>query len=101
LEEKHGITQSPFVSAKRLASIVKYASDEDGPIRTCVLTDNELRAVWRTAKAVGYPYGDIIRLLMISGTRLNDIGRLQWSEVDMAAGLISIPAKPPISTCTT
>jgi integrase len=50
--------------------------------RDRVLTDDELAAVWKNAEAVGWPYGDAIRLLILTGARRSEISDLQWPEVD-------------------
>jgi integrase len=59
--------------------------------RTRVLTDSELRAIWH---AVGDDrYGSIVKLLMLTGARREEIGGLQWSEVDLDNALIVLPAE--------
>lgn len=45
-----------------------------------VLDDDQLRALWRAALREKYPYGDIIRLLMLSGTRLNEAAKARHRE---------------------
>ncbi len=49
--------------------------------RERVLTDDELKAVWKAAGEVGWPYGDAIRLLILTGARRGEISGLRWSEV--------------------
>jgi integrase len=57
--------------------------------RERVLTDGELRAIWR---ALGDDhYGAIGKLLMLTGTRRNEIAELRWSEVDLDAATITLP----------
>jgi integrase len=55
------------------------------PRRTRVLEPWEVRAVWRAAGAPDLPlsYGPIIRMLLLTGQRLNEIARARWSEVDL------------------
>jgi integrase len=51
-----------------------------------VLTRDELRALWR---GLGDDhFSDIVRLLLLTGQRRNEIGKLQWSEVDLARKMI-------------
>lgn len=52
--------------------------------RDRVLTDNELIEVWRASEQIGWPFGDAIRLLLLSGARREEIGQLRWSEIDGA-----------------
>jgi integrase len=58
--------------------------------RDRVLNPAELRAVWRAAEAEGYPFGDLVRALLLTGQRLREIGNARWSEVGEAA--LAIPA---------
>jgi integrase len=58
--------------------------------RDRVLSDAELRTVWR---ALGdNDYGIIVKLLMLTGQRANEIAGLRWSEIDIDQGLIYLPA---------
>jgi integrase len=47
-------------------------------------------AIWRNLPTGDF--GDIIRLLILTGQRREEIGGLQWSEVDLAGGVINLPA---------
>ena len=53
-----------------------------------MLTQTELAEVWRAATG---SFGDIIRLLVLTGQRRNEIGQLRWSEVDWERGTIVLP----------
>jgi integrase len=55
----------------------------EGGARDRVLTDDEMRAIW-TALPDDH-YGRAVRLLMLTGARRDEIGRLHWSEVDQTA----------------
>jgi integrase len=59
--------------------------------RDHVLTDDELRAIWRATEAADDPYSAIVRLLMLIGVRRQEIGGLAWSEIDLDAGTITLP----------
>jgi integrase len=56
--------------------------------RDRVLGDDELALVWRHAGAGDY--GAIIRLLILTGQRREEIGGMLWDELDLEAGLWSI-----------
>jgi integrase len=60
--------------------------------RSRILSPGELHAVWHAAVELGYPFGDAIRLLALSGQRLREIADLSWDEVDMNQRLATIPA---------
>jgi integrase len=49
--------------------------------RDRVLTDDELAAVWHQAVAVGGCHGALVRLLILTGARRDEIASLCWSEI--------------------
>jgi integrase len=58
---------------------------ESGP-RERVLTQAELRKLWA---ALGQNwYSDIVRMLLLTGQRREEIGALAWSEIDFDRGMI-------------
>jgi integrase len=60
-------------------------------VRQRVLTDAELRALWRASQKCG-AYGPLWRLLLVTGQRRSDVAGARWSEFDTAAKLWTIPA---------
>jgi integrase len=60
----------------------------EGPSRDRVLSRDELAEVWHAATGT---FGDIIRLLILTGQRRNEIGFLRWSEVDWERKMIALP----------
>lgn len=62
--------------------------------RDRVLVDDELRWIWLAAEDMGWPFGDAIRLLILTGARREEISGLLWSEIDRQNALIEIgPAR--------
>jgi integrase len=63
-------------------------------IKTRTLDDRELRALWHACDDdyIKYPYGALYKLLMLTGTRLNEAARAKWTEFDLAASVWTIPA---------
>jgi integrase len=57
--------------------------------RTRLLADDELREIWAALRDDAY--GDILRLLILTGARREEIGALRWSEIDLDGGLIVLP----------
>jgi integrase len=49
--------------------------------RDRVLTKTELKQFWAACEAVTPPFGDVFRLLLLTAARLNELARLQWSEI--------------------
>ena len=58
--------------------------------RERVLSNDELREIW--AALEDDAYGDIVRLLMLTGQRREEIGALRWSEIDANGSAIVLPA---------
>jgi integrase len=58
--------------------------------RSRVLSDAELRTIWRALPERG-DYGDLIRLLILTGQRLREVANLSWSEVDLDKASIALP----------
>ncbi len=62
---------------------------DEGPSRERVLMQTELAEVWA---ALGNDHvGDIVRLLILTGQRRNEIGKLRWSEIDFDNALLTLP----------
>jgi integrase len=61
--------------------------------RDRVLSDDELRAVWRAAEDTPYPHGPIVRMLALTGQRRDEIAAAKWSEVDLDKALLTVPAR--------
>ena len=59
--------------------------------RDHVLTDVELIAVWRACG--DDDYGRIVRLLILLGSRRQEVGGMRWSELDIDAGTWTLPAE--------
>lgn len=61
--------------------------------RDRVLTEDELRLVWRAAEGLGFPFGPAIKLLILTGQRRAEVGDMAWHELDTEAGVWRIPAE--------
>ena len=59
--------------------------------RQRVLSDDELRAVWKAAEATSYPYGRLVKLLLLTGTRRTEASDARWPEFDLDAATWTIP----------
>jgi integrase len=75
------------------ANPVVATNDPDAGImpRDRVLSDRELAAVWKACQ--DDDFGRIVRLLALTGCRREEIGALQWDEVDFDSGIMSIPGE--------
>lgn len=57
--------------------------------RDRVLSEAELREIWAALREDAY--SDIVRVLMLTGQRREEIGALRWSEIDWDKGTIVLP----------
>lgn len=60
--------------------------------RDRVLDDRELVLVWKAADVIGWPFGALVKLLILTGQRRSEIAEGRWSEIDLTAGVWSLPA---------
>jgi integrase len=59
--------------------------------RKRVLTDTELVSVWRAADRAGYPFGTILKLLILTGQRWGEIASLRRGYIDIKSRTITLP----------
>jgi integrase len=50
--------------------------------RDRALSDDEIVAVWSGCDKIGWPYGPLFKLLLLTAQRRNEVGRMEWSEID-------------------
>lgn len=82
----------------RLNALLNWAASEDlipvNPMlglkrptveapRERVLTDAELREVWRASDGLGYPAGELVKLLILTGQRRDEVRAAPWSEFNL------------------
>ena len=60
--------------------------------RDRVLTDAEIAALWKASVSLGYPYGPLYRLLLLTGVRLSEACEASWDEFDLQGRVWTIPA---------
>lgn len=60
---------------------VKIERPRPDTMRDRVLDDREIRVVWRAAVEAGGAPGRLVRLLVLTGCRRDEIAYLKWSEV--------------------
>src|SRR5438477_8793123 len=50
--------------------------------RDRVLTDDEIRIFWSAAGELGYPFGPLFRLLLLTAQRQSEVAGMRWPEFD-------------------
>jgi integrase len=76
------IKASPCVGVKALSGNNK---------RERVLSDEETRLVWRAAGKVGWPFGAIYRLALLTGARREEVAGMEWSELNLEQKIWMVP----------
>jgi integrase len=74
---------NPVIGTNKAAGEIKA--------RDRVLTDKELATVWNGLPENGY--GRIVRLLILTGCRRDEIGSLRWPEINEESRLIALPGE--------
>jgi integrase len=59
--------------------------------RDRVLSGEELRIVWQASEALGWPFGALVQLLILTGQRLAEVAEMRWSEIDFTSKTWTLP----------
>jgi integrase len=84
---EYGIEASPVERLRPSELIGKREA------RARTLNDDELRWVWEAAGQLGYPYGPLVRILILTGQRKSQVAEMPRSEIDQRKRLWTIPAQ--------
>jgi integrase len=69
----------------------KLRRPHQAKIRSRVLGDDELRAIWRAAEKLAYPFGFAVQVLMLTGQRRGEVSGMRWADVDLRERLWVMP----------
>jgi integrase len=73
------------------ANPVDGSFSPEGPAaRDRVLADGELAAIWHAC--LDDEFGKIVRLLILLGSRRQEVGGMRWGELDLDAAIWALPA---------
>jgi integrase len=50
--------------------------------RERVLNEKEIAALWSVTGHMGYPFGTLCRLLLLTGQRLGEVSGMEWRDID-------------------
>jgi integrase len=59
--------------------------------RDRVLSDDELARFWLACDGLGYPFGAMGKLLLLTAQRRDEVAGMRWSEIDLPARMWTIP----------
>jgi integrase len=60
--------------------------------RDRVLAPNEIADLWEVAGDLGFPFGSLVRLLLVSGQRLREVAEARWDEINLDDAMWTIGA---------
>lgn len=72
--------------------LMSMAKPDAPKARDRVLTDAEVEAIWTASEVLPAPWGQLYRLLLLTGQRKSEVAGLRWEELDRSAALWTIPA---------
>ena len=61
--------------------------------RERVLTDEEVAAIWTATNDLGYPFGPLVKLLLLTGVRREEMAGMRRDEIDFDQNLWAVPAE--------
>ena len=59
--------------------------------RDRVLSDDELRWLWRACDQAGWPFGPLVKLLLLTAQRRDEVAGMEWSEIDLLKRVWTLP----------
>lgn len=59
--------------------------------RDRVLTEAELAAAWAACDTLGWPFGPLVRLLILTGQRRSEVAGMRWCDLDLERRIWTLP----------
>jgi integrase len=79
------IAANPFLAVQ-----ISKSPKGDGS-RERVLTDDELTAIWRATEATPSVFGRLVRMLILTGQRREEVASMAWAEISADQATWTIP----------
>jgi integrase len=74
-----------YLSASPAARIKKIGKESE---RERVLSETEIRIVWDACDRLGYPFGKLFQMSLVTGQRKGECAAMRWQDVDERGWLI-------------
>jgi len=81
-KERDILDQSPVEA-------IKLPSKEND--RDRVLNLGEIKSFWISCDKMGYPWGPVFQLLLLTGARLKEVSQASWSEISISDRTLDLP----------
>ncbi len=52
------------------------------PSRERVLTDDEIKKIWQACDQIFVPFGDMVKVLLLTGQRRGEVAGMRWDEIE-------------------
>ena len=59
--------------------------------RDRALTNDEIRWFWQACDEIGWPFGPIFKLLLLTAQRRDEVGGMKWTEIDLDRRTWTLP----------
>jgi integrase len=59
--------------------------------RDRVLDGDEIKGIWKVCDEIGWPFGPMVKMLILTGARRHEVAAMRWLEIDLAAKLWTLP----------
>ena len=59
--------------------------------RDRVLSDDEVRWLWQAGDEIGWPFGPLAKLLLLTAQRRDEVAGMTWAEIDFVKRVWTIP----------
>jgi integrase len=108
LERKHGLRHQVNRCRETLRAIFAFAIERElitvNPVigvskrkveipRDRTLNPDELASLWRAMERLPELPRAYFRVVLLTGARRNEVGRMEWAEIDLTAALWRLPAE--------
>ncbi len=92
-----------YETAKRVLSWAMDRGDiDDNPLaaarppikrepRERALKHSEIQDLWAVWDEMGYPFGSVMKLLLLTGQRRSEVAEMRWTEIDLDCSQWAIP----------
>jgi integrase len=61
--------------------------------RERVLTDDEIKLLWKGCDGLGFPFGPMFKMLLLTGARRTEVAGMNYSELNLKSRLWTIPSE--------
>ena len=82
------VLDEELIAADPTARVRKVVKETD---RDRTLSDDEIRLFWDGCNKLGWPFGQMFKLLLLTAQRRDEVADAEWSEIDVDRRLWTIP----------